>query len=113
MIKSRSLRLWGLVVLAVLVVAIVGSFAISRVSVAYAGGFVSRRSLELRQKQVQFTYDLQALGTSSHDPDFASKERRGILEQMIAERFLLREAAKKGISITAEERQAHIIEVIS
>jgi len=111
MIMSRSLRLWGLVLAAILVVTIGGAFAVSRVSVAYAGGFVSRRSLELRQKQVQFSYDLQALGTSSHDPDFASKERRGILEQMIAERFLLREAINRGISVTAEERQEHIVEV--
>lgn len=113
MIKSRSLRLWGLVVGVILVVTIVAAFAISRVSVAYAGGFVSRSSLELRVKQVQFAYDLQALGTSTHDPEFASKERRGILEQMIAERFLLREAAKQGIIITEEERQDHIVEVMS
>lgn len=113
MTKSRRLRLWGLGVVALLIVVSTGAFAISRVSVAYAGGFVSRNSLELRLKQVQFAYDLQALGTSMHDPDFAANERRGILEQMIAERFLLREAAKKGIVITAEERQEHIVEVIS
>ena len=113
MIKSRSLRLWGLVLMAILVVATVGAFAITRVSVAYAGGFVSRRSLELRQKQVQFAYDLQAMGTSMHDPDFAVNERRGILEQLIAERFLLREANKKGIVVSAEERHEHIVEVVS
>ena len=113
MIKSRGLKFWGIIVGAILVVVIAGAFAITRVSVAYAGGFVSRRSLELRQKQVQFAYDLQAMGTDYHDPAFAYNERRGILEQMIAERFLLREASTKGITVTEEERQQHIVEVIT
>lgn len=113
MINSRSLKVWGLAVGLLLIVGIVGALVISRVNVAYANGFVSRQSLELRLKQVQFAYDLEALGTAHHDPNYAVNERRGILEQMIAERFLLKEASKKGIAVSEEERQGHVTEIVT
>lgn len=109
---KQKLKKGGVILSAILVVALIGGFIVTRVNVAYAAGFISKKTLELRLKQVQFAYDLQTMGSEYHDPEFAQTEKLGILEQMIAERLLLDEAAKQGIVITEEERQTHVIEVI-
>lgn len=111
--KTQKLKYLGIGVAAVLLLALIGAFALSRVNVAYASGFISKKNLDLRVKQVQFAYDLQTMGTMYQDPDYAANAQRGILEQMVAENLLMRQASKSGISVTDQERQQHIDELMS
>lgn len=98
MIAAGVLGLLGLLVVVV----------ISRFYVAYADGFISRRELDERLNHVQFAYDLHTRGTLATDKAYAESSARSILEQLIVERFLLREAVARGVAVTAEERTAHV-----
>ncbi|MBT9176673.1 MAG: Foldase protein PrsA 2 [Firmicutes bacterium] len=93
----------GLGLLGVLVVV-----GISRFYVAYADGFISRWELNERQSHVQFAYDLHTRGAPAADKDYAQSRARSILEQLIVERFLMREAVARGVAVTQEERTAHV-----
>lgn len=87
---------------------LLAALIISRFFVAYADGFISRRELTERLSHVQFAYDLHTRGTPAADKDYAKQRARSILEQLIVERFLLREALGRGVGATDEERTAHV-----
>lgn len=83
-------------------------FGASRFYVAYADGFITHRELAEKQSHVQFAYNLHARGTGATDKNYAREQVRSILEQLIVERFLLREAAERGVAVTVEESTAHV-----
>jgi len=104
---SRA-TIWIGVALGLLLLVAAAWFAVSRFYVAYADGFISRRELSEKQSHVQFAYNLHARGTGREDKDYAKERAQSILEQLIVERFLLREAAERGVAVTGEESAAHV-----
>jgi len=111
--SAQKKMLWGISALVLVVFLAAGAFMLTKVNVAFAAGFISRRNLDMRLKQVQFLYDLETLGTNYQNEGYAVSQQSGILEQMIAERLLVREARKKGFTVTEEERQNHATEIMT
>lgn len=113
MSRGRGLARFGVAALAVAAFLLVFGFIFTRIYVAYAGGLISRRELDTRLRQVQFAYNLQTQGTSGEDPGYARREQQAILEQLVVERLLISEARKQNLTVTAEERQTHVSEVVT
>lgn len=111
--RDRGLATWVLATLGVALVLVAAGFVFTRMYVAYAGGLISRQELDARLRQVQFAYNLQTRGTPNEDPGYARRAQRAILEQMVTERLLIREAKMQNLSVTAEERQTHVAEVVA
>ncbi|MBT9157693.1 MAG: Foldase protein PrsA 2 [Firmicutes bacterium] len=109
---SRSrIKLLGILA-AVIVLVVLVALLLPQFYVAFAGGFISRGELVVRQRHVQFAYELQLRGRSPVDPDFARKMQKEILLQMIAERLLMQEA-KQELLPSREEQQAYVQDVVS
>jgi len=107
-LSKARIKLLGILATVIVLLALLGP----QFYVAFAGGFISRRELVIRQRHVQFAYELHLRGRSTPDPEFAQKMQREILEQMIAERLLVQEA-KQGILPSSEEQQSYVQEVVS